>query len=647
MFDFFGSAESDEKDKSSDKEADSSLFEFFGGDTKSSEQERSEQSYGSGYQAGKKGGFLDDLAEDFGNAIYPRHMQGPDSAARSAGYSDGADDRISHGSSGGGSRRRSGDPGSDSSSSASDGYALASGSRNSDASGWALVAGWIIGLCFIPFAGPTLGLGTVSSIAEPPQWIDVAAFVWLFVLAVCAGMLTTALLSANLAKMLLIAAVAAFASAPFYAVVHSGGGRFQLTPNSAYIVDHPRVLLSQQPISAALPPGTTIFDDLNGSSVGEAYGIRFEKLDSLGARSAAIFYRTSASRIEYPQGIPREGTLEWWINVQMGYFYHDSQLIMDADGQALIFSTDAHGGDVTWPGAAKLFVSRYGHLSLFIAQHRYNRPPTALLEARHTRFLFNQWHAIGISYGGKGQSIMLDGEVVATAPDRKQTLGAGGNHERPLDVPTIGEGVSHFWARHRYDGGFQGAVARFRASQLQEDWVVAKGIDSKTPVATPVDPQPADSAPGEDIPLGVKAALDRDYPGWAPVHRLDLSLCAARKWDYKYWLVWGDFNDDGEKDYAAAINHAGRSYIIGLFGQGDGFRTGIVEQFAAPDRTWNPLDVARKGLTVPDLREGLDHQLHAQDRLLRADAIVGIACGKASVAYIYTATGLERIFMSD
>ena len=32
-----------------------------------------------------------------------------------------------------------------------------------------------------------------------------------------------------------------------------------------------------------------------------------------------------------------------------------------------------------------------------------------------------------------------------------------------LDVPTLGETVSGFWARHRFDGGLEGAVGMFRA----------------------------------------------------------------------------------------------------------------------------------------------------------------------------------------
>jgi len=72
---------------------------------------------------------------------------------------------------------------------------------------------------------------------------------------------------------------------------------------------------------------------------------------------------------------------------------------------------------------------------------------------------------------------MVDGEVVASAPERTQALSSAGNHQSPLDVPTIGETVSHFWPPHRHDGGFEGIVARVRVSPKQQDWDLARSID--------------------------------------------------------------------------------------------------------------------------------------------------------------------------
>ena len=247
-------------------------------------------------------------------------------------------------------------------------------------------------------------------------------------------------------------------------------------PVSAYISRNPPVYSSSDP-NLRVPPNTTILDNFSGASVGQAFGVKYVQLP--GAQSSergASFSRKSDSRIEYPQGIPTEGTLEWWINVANGFAYHDFHLQAKQD-QALIFSTDSHGGDVTWPGAAKLFVSASGDVSFFIAATRYNRPAVPPIEAKGTPFRFNSWHAIGVSYGGQGEFVMVDGRVVASAIAQTQRLGAAGSHQTPLDFPTIGETVSHYWAPHRYDGGFDGTVALFRASRAQNDWYLSRGVE--------------------------------------------------------------------------------------------------------------------------------------------------------------------------
>jgi len=246
-------------------------------------------------------------------------------------------------------------------------------------------------------------------------------------------------------------------------------------PSSAYVFPNPPAYTSADP-NLGVPPNTTILDNFNGSSAGQAFGVTYVQLPGAQpSEHGASFSQNSHSRIEYRQGIPSEGTLEWWINVANGYSYHDFRSQANED-QALIFSTDSYGGDVTWPGAAKLFVSANGDVSLFIATSKYNQPPVRPIEFKGTPFRFNSWHAVGVSYGSQGELIMVDGRVMASAPAQTQTLGAAGNHQAPLDIPTIGETVSHFWALRRYDGGFNGTVALFRASSAQKDWYLARGV---------------------------------------------------------------------------------------------------------------------------------------------------------------------------
>ena len=221
------------------------------------------------------------------------------------------------------------------------------------------------------------------------------------------------------------------------------------------------------PHGTALP----VEDKLAGSSIGQPTGIRWvHAFDDRGA----VFSAADSSRIEYPGLIPLEGTLEFWIKVNSGYHYANSQFSANQD-VAMIFSSDAQGGDVTWPGTTVLSVSRGGILSYRMAT-KMGDTSTMPIEARGTKFRFAEWHALGVSYGGQGEYIMLDGRVVASAPRRTQTFGQAGNHQEPLDIPTIGETVSHFWAHHRYEGGFEGVLAAFRVSAKQEDWLLAQGV---------------------------------------------------------------------------------------------------------------------------------------------------------------------------
>ena len=232
--------------------------------------------------------------------------------------------------------------------------------------------------------------------------------------------------------------------------------------------------------------GKGIEDHLAGRSVGNAYGIQW--INANGDRGA-VFSAAASSRIEYPGFIPPQGTLEFWIKVESGYQYVDYVFKRNQD-VAMIFSSDVQGGDVTWPGTTKVSVNRNGDLSLWMATVKGPNkvPPT---EARATKFGFGQWHAIGVSYGSQGQYIMLDGKLVASAPGRTQTFGEAGTQESPLDIPTIGETVSHFWQHHRYEGGFEGVLAAFRVSGKQLDWDIAKGITQDNPTGGNVPPTQA------------------------------------------------------------------------------------------------------------------------------------------------------------
>jgi hypothetical protein len=187
----------------------------------------------------------------------------------------------------------------------------------------------------------------------------------------------------------------------------------------------------------------------------------------------ALFSSDRDSRIEYRTGIPAEGTLEWLARIDSGYYWSQSQLHKPADC-ALLFATDAYGGDVTWPGGTKFTLCESGELTLFMAIAKYNKPPGQQTDVKGTAFRFWRWHTIGISYGSLGQYIMLDGTLVGSSPQNSQRLGSSGNHQAAVDVPTIGNCVSGIWKRHEHDGGFDGVIDKFRVSTRQQDWLISK-----------------------------------------------------------------------------------------------------------------------------------------------------------------------------
>lgn len=229
-------------------------------------------------------------------------------------------------------------------------------------------------------------------------------------------------------------------------------------------------------------------DEFDGSSLGSAYGITYSSAPS---RKGAVFSRVSDTRIEY-RNLPSEGTLEWWVLVNNGYHYEKFALHKD-DSCAVLFSSDASGGDVTWPGATRLVLCKNGDITLDMAEKMYSAPHQTI-KSEATPFRFNEWHAVGISFGSQVQAIALDGAVLSVDSTHKQCLGAAGNHQSPVDIPTIGQTVSGFWNHHQYDGGFEGIVGRFRASGKQRDWLLSN--------ATP----PAESTAAENLNSQVPAA---------------------------------------------------------------------------------------------------------------------------------------------
>jgi len=383
-----------------------------------------------------------------------------------------------------------------------------SSSRTGLSAFWGNAIGCVAGFIFAEIAGPTASRVVMAIEPQPPNWLGACLVFWLLVSAILVGVFVAAILRENGKRAAKVSVWGTVLTVMLALLIAASVSNDQTKSSSGYVSNNPGVLINTK---LPTPPNTTIMDDFNGSSVGSAYGIAYVEQPDNHAKRAALFRQNASSRIEYRKGIPTEGTLEWIVNVTGGYYYGDFRSFSHQN-RALIFSTDASGGDVTWPGTAKLSVSSNGDISFFLATNRYNQPPTDPLEAKGTKFRFNEWHAIAISYGSQGQAIMVDGSVVAESPQHTQILGAAGNHQEPLDVPTLGECVSHYWAHHRYEGGFDGMVAEFRASKAQHDWYVARNYG---PTSLPAQVNVAtETTPAPDVESG--AALSPQIVGSTP-----------------------------------------------------------------------------------------------------------------------------------
>lgn len=312
--------------------------------------------------------------------------------------------------------------------------------------GWAIALGWIGGILVYQIFSAIVSAAATARGAQFPAAFGLICGALILISSILAGLGITNFLRKNRAR----------------------GGKFAWTAAITAVV--PFLLLFT--VDGSRPIKYPQVDEFEGKSLGAPSGITW--VHAIGDRGAS-FSASDSSRIEYPNLIPGQGTLEFWINIKDGYHYENYRFAPN-QSDAMIFSSDVQGGDVTWPGTTKIYASRDGKLTFWMATSKYDNPRAIATQVEGTSFRFGEWHAIGFSFGSQGQYIMLDGKLVASAPGRTQTFGIAGNHNQRLDVPTIGETVSHYWPHHRYEGGFEGTLGEFRVSARQQDWQLAEGV---------------------------------------------------------------------------------------------------------------------------------------------------------------------------
>jgi hypothetical protein len=151
------------------------------------------------------------------------------------------------------------------------------------------------------------------------------------------------------------------------------------------------------------------------------------------------------------------------------------------------------------------------------------------------------------------------------------------------------------------------------------------------------------------IPPPIRAILDREYPGWKPVATSAeyLKACKPPNPGFKYWFVYGDFNGDSQRDYAAEVVQGTTGYLIAFLAGDGGFLPVVAQTFPGARLTWPVLGVAPKGASLPDLKSASNGGFVINHRIIPTDALLGFACGKSGEAYLYSNSRFESFFTSD
>lgn len=151
-------------------------------------------------------------------------------------------------------------------------------------------------------------------------------------------------------------------------------------------------------------------------------------------------------------------------------------------------------------------------------------------------------------------------------------------------------------------------------------------------------------AQAPQLPSAIRARLDTEYPGWKLA---EVSPGAYE--DYRYHrfrvrpnLIWGDFDGDGKRDYAVAIEHPGHLrpelVVIAFLRRGRSFHSYTLEASAASPTTY--LWPHSQG------EKGFDFNLNKY--FVYAHDAVGVAYGEvAGVSYLFEHGAFRKIVSSD
>lgn len=231
--------------------------------------------------------------------------------------------------------------------------------------------------------------------------------------------------------------------------------------------------------SATTTPAGEIWREefTNVTNSGSAQGINYQQTPT---SQGAIFSRANESRVQYPfsSGLPKSGTLEFRLKIDVAYSYNNGQL-SSTDNCATLFNTSAPG-DQIWAGSTSFQACKNGDISITTSTVFSNDGPIQTLTAKNTAFRFGEWHVLSFSYGSQGQAIAVDAKEVASNRANTQFMGAGGTQKEAIDIPTLGEAVSSMQQNNLFDAGFEGVVDTMRASGKAKDWFLGNDLPKPT-----------------------------------------------------------------------------------------------------------------------------------------------------------------------
>lgn len=182
-----------------------------------------------------------------------------------------------------------------------------------------------------------------------------------------------------------------------------------------------------------------------------------------------LLKRDKQGAVNYP--LVSEGTIEFSVKVLSGYTVNNHKTTIDFK-RACIYTTV--GYDSWYPGSMAIFVYSNGDIHFSTATgFRKNNGEMQELIATKSKFRFNKWHSLGISFGSEGQYLYLDGEILTSQKNYIQPLAVGGDTIKPCDQPTFGYFHSCYDpidSINSWDIGFEGLIDNVKISHKQLDW---------------------------------------------------------------------------------------------------------------------------------------------------------------------------------